>query len=188
MTEKKQKHNKQSIIGKTQLNELNILSLNVCGLTSKMECPEFIDHLNQCDLIGLQETKTDDADTYIDIPGYKMFFHNRSCLSRYRSDGIVLVVKESLLPYFKIDQSKSSKHVLMFTISHVLFNLNYNSDDIKCGNVYIPPQGTKYAPEDPYLEIQEELYKYTEDNRNILLFWDFNSRCKNLVDLIKSDE
>ena len=54
--------------------------------------------------------------------------------------------------------------------------------------MYIPPQGTKYAPEDPYLQIQEELYKYSEDNRHILLFWDFNSRYKNLPDLIKSDE
>ena len=55
MTEKN--HSKQSATGKTQLNELNILSLNVCGLTSKMKCPEFIDLLNQCDLLGLQETK-----------------------------------------------------------------------------------------------------------------------------------
>ena len=51
--------------------------------------------------------------------------------------------------------------------------------------MYIRPQGTKYAPGDQYLEIQEELYKCSEDNRNILLFWDFNSRCKNLPDFIK---
>ena len=70
--------------------------------------------INQYDIIGLQETKTDDADSYIEIPGYKIFFHNRHSLSRYRSRGIILLVKNEISPYVRVDQSKKSKLILFF--------------------------------------------------------------------------
>ena len=54
--------------------------------------------------------------------------------------------------------------------------------------MYIPPQGTKYASDDPYLEIQEEIFKYCLDSKNVLLFGDFNSRCKTLPDFVRIDE
>lgn len=135
--------NKQYNDGKTHINQLKILTLNVCGLNSKLKCPEFISFLNHYDIIGLQETKTDDTDTHIEIPGYKIFFHNRSCLSRYRSGGIALIVKECLLPYVKIDQSRKSKLILLFTISKEIFCGNNCTNDVICGIVYIPPQGSK---------------------------------------------
>ena len=50
----------------TDAEFINILSLNVCGLESKLCCPEFIDCLNNHCIIGLQETKCDNLD-YIDI-------------------------------------------------------------------------------------------------------------------------
>ncbi|MEW8546419.1 MAG: endonuclease/exonuclease/phosphatase family protein, partial [Candidatus Thiodiazotropha sp.] len=180
--------NKHCHDGKTHIKQLNILTLNVCGLSSKLKCPDFISFLNQYDIIGLQETKTDDTDSHIEIPGYKIFFHNRSCLSRYRSGGIALIVKECLLPYVKIDQSRKSKLILLFTVSKEIFCGDNCSSDVICGIVYIPPQGSKYAIEDPYLEIQEEIFRYCTETKNILLFGDFNSRCKNLPDHIKFDE
>ena len=54
--------------------------------------------------------------------------------------------------------------------------------------MYIPPQGSKYATDDPYLEIQEELFRYCSDIKHVLLFGDFNSRCKTLPDFVKFDE
>ena len=75
----------------------------------------FVDSLiNQYDIIGLQETKTDDADSYIEIPGYKIFFHNRNSLSRYRSGSIILLVKNEISPFVRVDQSKKSKLILSF--------------------------------------------------------------------------
>lgn len=72
--------------GKTQHK---ILTLNVCGFTSKLLSSEFISLINRHDIIGLQETKTDDTDAYLDIPGYQIFYHNRECISRCRS-GVLL--------------------------------------------------------------------------------------------------
>ncbi|MCG8112265.1 MAG: reverse transcriptase domain-containing protein [Candidatus Thiodiazotropha taylori] len=177
------------INGSTQINDLKILSLNVCGLSSKLKCPEFIELINQYEIIGLQETKTDDADTYIELPGYTICFHNRTNISRYRSGGIVLLVKDTILPFIKIDHSRRSKLILFFTISKSIFDMGNacNIDDIRCGIVYIPPQCSKYAAEDPYLEIQEEIFRYCAESKNILLFGDFNSRCKDLCDYIQFD-
>ena len=84
--------------------QLKFLSLNVCGLVSKLKCPDFLSLINEYDIIGVQETKTDDEDSYIEIPGYDVFFHNRSCISRYRSGGlelIALIVKKSIVPFIK---------------------------------------------------------------------------------------
>ena len=64
-----------------QLNKLSFLSLNVCGIMQKLNFPEFITLIRTYDIIGLQETKTDDYDT-IDVTGYKVFLKNRSCTSK----------------------------------------------------------------------------------------------------------
>ncbi|MCG8046283.1 MAG: hypothetical protein N0E48_11620, partial [Candidatus Thiodiazotropha endolucinida] len=50
---------------------LKLLSLNVCGLVSKSNYPEFLELIKNYDLIGIQESKTDDCD-FIDIPGYNV--------------------------------------------------------------------------------------------------------------------
>ena len=59
-------------------------------------------------------------------------------------------------------------------------------ENIRCGIVYVSPQGSKYATEDPYLELQEEIFRYCMDAKNIILFG--YCRCKNVPDYIKFDE
>ena len=154
---------------RAEQNKLKILTLNVCGLASKLLSPEFLSLIQQYDIIGLQETKTDDTDSYLEIPGYTIFFHNRACISRYRSGGIALLVKDNTLPYVKIDHTKSSKLVLFFTISKALYKFENHDEDLECGIVYIPPQGTKYLSDDPYLEMQEEIFRYCLDSKKCII-------------------
>lgn len=106
------------IAGKSQLR---LLSLNVCGLVSKLKCPEFLSLINEYDLIGIQETKTDDIDNYIEIPGLEKKIHNRGCTSRYRSGGIALIVRKKLVPFIKLEKDNPSKLVLLFTISKLIY-------------------------------------------------------------------
>lgn len=150
-----------------------------------MNCPGFIDLIQKYDIIGIQETKTDDLDT-ISIPGYKVIVKNRSCISKNRSGGIALIVKEAISPFIKVHDTKSTDLILLFTIPK-LFNRGGEYDDLTCGIVYIPPYGTKYASEDPFLEIQEQILKFCSDNSNIILFGDFNSRTNNLPDYVQVD-
>lgn len=57
-----------------------------------------------------------------------------------------------------------------------------------CAVVYIPPYRSKYSHNDPYLELQNEMDKYCQSSRNILLFGDFNSRTAALTDFVECDD
>ena len=119
--------------------------------------------------------------------GYEIFFHNRERISRYRSGGIALIVKKNLVPFIKVDKQKSSKLILLFTLSNTIYNLNNEKLDLYGGVVYIPPYCSKYSNPDPYTEIQEEILRFCGDSKHILLFGDLNSRSKNLTDFTEID-
>ena len=156
----------------------------MCGLFSKLKFPEFINLINQFDIAGIQKSKTDNTDV-INIPGYSVFSHNRARISRFRSGGIILIVKNEIAPFIKIDQVRHSKLVLLFTISRHLCRLE---DDIQCGTVYVPPFGSKYVADDPYLELQSDLLRYCSESKHILLFGGFNARKGTIPDCMKFDE
>ena len=141
-------------------------------MSAKLRCPEFCDFLNQYEIIGLQESKTDDTDSIV-LPGYTCFLNNRDKLSRYRSGGIALFVKNSISDYIKVENEFHSKLILWFIISH---KITLIGEDVHCGIVYIPPQGSKYAHEEPYNELEQEIIRYCINSTNIILMGDFNSR------------
>ena len=55
----------------------------------KFNYPEFIEMINDFDILCLVETKTDDYDI-INIPGYTVKIKNRKFMSFKRSGGIIL--------------------------------------------------------------------------------------------------
>ena len=167
---------------KTEMRDIQFLSINVCGLKSKLLCPDFISFIGKYDIIGVQESKLDDVDK-IQVPGYQVFSNNRKALSRYRSGGITLLVKLQWLPYITVHKF-DSKLILWFTISK---RIMMTHQDLQCGIVYIPPYHSKYAHNDPYLEMQNEINKYMLNSQNIILFGDFNSRTSSLDDFVICD-
>ena len=76
--------------------------------------------------------------------------------------------------------------ILWFTIQDAIY-CDSNLNDLICGVVYIPPYGLEYAAEDPFLEIQEVLLKYSDTVNNTLLFGDFNSRSGTIPDYVHMD-
>ena len=164
-------------------HDLKLLSLNVCGLKSKLKIPEFIEMVNSYDIVALQETKLDDVD-YIEVPGYTIFCQNRKKISRYRSGGTAYLIRNSFNEYIIMHESES-KLIQWIRISK---HITKTDNDVYCGNVYIPPQGTKFASQDPYLEIQSELVKYYNNMNYIMLVGDFNSRSGALPDYTIADE
>ena len=105
---------------------------------SKLKYPEFINLIRNYDIIGIQESKTDDTDV-IEIPGYSIFPHNRARISRFKSGGITLIVKNEITPFIKVDKVRNSKFILLFTITQ---RLSHIREDIYCGIVYVPPYGS----------------------------------------------
>ena len=163
-------------------SQIKILSLNTCGLKSKLLCPDFVSFIDQYDIIGIQESKLDDVDK-LQIPGYQIFSNNRKALLRYRSGGITLLVKLKWLHFITVHKF-DSKLILWLTISKQIM---INNEDLHCGIIYIPPYHSKYAHSDPYLELQNEIDKYMINSQNIMLFGDFNSRTSSLDDFVVCD-
>ena len=152
-------------------------------MAAKLRCPEFCDFISQYEIIGLQESKTDDTDSIV-LPGYTCTLNNRDKLSRYRSGGIALFVRDSISDFVKIETELHSKLILWFTISH---NITLIGEDVHCGIVYIPPQGSKYAHEEPYNELEQEIIRYCVNSKNIILMGDFNSRTGQKDDYVPID-
>lgn len=163
------------------LKNLRVLSLNVCGITSRQAYPEFNALLSQFDIIGLQETKTNDLDTF-ELEGFIFQFKNRKAFSKRKSGGIAIGFRKEISPYINIIQTES-RLVYWFTISKRLTR----SDDILCGVVYIPPENSDYANDDPYREIQQEIDSFSDKYSTLCIFGDYNSRCKEIKDHIEYD-
>ena len=70
-------------------------------------------------------------------------------------------------------------------MSHEIFNLD---NDIDFGVVYIPPHGSKFASDDPYMELQREILRRFPSSDQIVLMGDFNSRVGENDDFCPVDE
>ena len=154
----------------TDIGNLNILSLNCCGVKLRLQYPEFCQLVCNQDIICLQETKTDDLDT-IELPGYIFKMKNRIKIGR-KSGGMILAYKESLDNYIELLDIES-KYVLWFKVSSKLVNFN---EDVIFGNVYIPPEGSPYFQPDTFDQIENEIRTFSQNYKYISLFGDFNSR------------
>ena len=65
---------------------------NVCGLLRRSQYPEFINMIENFDILCLLETKTDDIDQ-VDLPGFITILKNRFKFRRVKSGGIVLAYR-----------------------------------------------------------------------------------------------
>ena len=156
----------------------------ICRLASKCHVPEFLNFVESFDILGIQESKTDDTDN-ICIPGFQIFYNNREKLSRRQSRGIVLLVKNDFAHYVMVDNTNLSKLILWFSVPHEILNLE---NDIDFGVVHIPPHGSKVASDDPYMELQREILRRCPSSDQIVLMGNFNSRIGGKDDFCLVDE
>lgn len=130
----------------------------------------------------MQESKLDDDS--VQINGFTVFTNNRKRITRYRSGGIAIIIRNSILSHIEILKNES-KLISWIKISK---NLLISNEDVYFGAIYKPPYRSKYAHEDPYLEIQLEIDRVCSDRKNILLCGDWNSRTSTLDDYTYVDQ
>ena len=77
--------------------KLSILTLNVCGIVSKLEDPIFMSDWENYDILCFSETKLDD--TYNELVqeklseiGFNVYVKNRTKISCTRSGGLIIAV------------------------------------------------------------------------------------------------
>jgi hypothetical protein len=88
--------------------------------------------------------------------------YNRKKLANYWSGGIALLIKDNIAPYVKIDSKNWKYSCWFFTISKDWYGSNDSlyDDDLKCVVIYVPPLYSKFAHNDPFFEIQSEIFRY----------------------------
>ena len=160
--------------------KIKFLSLNVCGLLSKLKFPEFEELLTQHDIIILTETKLSQYKT-CDLPGYKLFTLNRKYYTNC-SGGIALLVKNKIEKYIQI-KNGMSECVLWFCLDKKLLGF-----ELFLGAVYIPPQYSKYASENVFELIENDLIMLNLNDSPVCFLGDFNSRTGCKTDFVPYDE
>ena len=135
---------------------INILSINVCGLKSKLLVKEFTDFFVNYDVLCMCETRCDDADTnnikeIMTKHGFDIVYKNRSALCRYKSGGLLIAVRNNLNIRWK--EMKSDDETLL--------SICVNGQDVGLVNdliitcIYIPPSHSRYGKREHFDELDE---------------------------------
>ena len=91
-----------------------------------------------------------------------------------------------MVPFLKVYENHNSDLVLPFSLSKIV-NQDGVYEDLYCGVVYVPPYGSKYSSEDPFLEVQDYVFNCFRNSSNGIIFGDFNSRSSDLNDFVQID-
>lgn len=117
-----------------------MLSLNVCGVISKFLSVDFVNFIQDFDVVFLCATKCDDAEMinvkkYMENDGFHIVFKNRSKLSRFKSGGLPVATKKN--DWFKYRQiSHNYDHLLSCKVNKGIVNF---ARKLVISCVYITP-------------------------------------------------
>ena len=126
-------------------DKLSVGSLNVCGLKGRILYTEFTDLVQSFDIFCMSETKLLDTDV-ISCPGYTFFSPPRQQKFYRRSGRTVFLVRDSLVKFVAIIESKS-EYIALLKLSKQCLGTD---QDIMTATVYIPPQTSRFFSEDEY--------------------------------------
>ena len=153
--------------------------VNACGLLSKTSCVEFIDKINEFDIVGIVETKLQCDDVELPdtttICDYTLYHKFRKSKSHRRSGGLCLAVRTQL-SHLVTPVDVESEHALLCKIES-----NSEKENIILGVVYIPPENSAYSDSNSFYNLERDLADVKERYNDcaICLVGDFNGHIKN---------
>lgn len=150
---------------------------------SKLKDPDFLNIFQNYDILFFQETKTDNLD-HLSLPDGFTYVakHRKKCLRK--SGGIVTIFKKSLAHLLEFPDT-SSEYVQWVKIDSSIFGTDKN---VLLGNIYIPPENTKYSCLDAFNEIESEMFQLSEHSDLIGLLGDINAKTGKLLDYVETDK
>ena len=163
--------------GKTNLK---IGALNVCGLKSRINCPEFIQLIEQYSILCVSETKLDIYDL-IEIPNYTFYSKPRSEQVKRKSGGLGFFVHNSLISRINILESNCD----------YIFWLKYEdtcNTEYVIGALYVPPEQSRYFNNDEFFSLENDIQSKCSQYTNILITGDANAHTSNETDCIDLDD
>ena len=138
----------------SNVRNLKIACLNVCGLSCKTNFPDLSDFVSKYDIVGLVQTKLDSFDSVV-CDGYRFYGVNRKQCKR-KSGGVGIFVKTSLADHIVI-LDDNNENCLLFKFENIL------NSDIVFGVIYIPPENSPYSSIDIFDAIENNLVNYTQE-------------------------
>ena len=154
----------------------------MCGLRRRSNFPEFLEFVQQFDLLCFTETKINQTDV-ISFPGYDCIAQPRKQPFRRRSGGISIYFKDKFSRFIsKIDTA--SDYVSWISIDKSLTQLDEN---LILGSVYIPPECSLFYNDEEMTTLENEISSFCSENKYVLLTGDFNARTAVLCDYTEPD-
>ena len=152
-----------------------------------MNIPECVEFIQTYDIVLFGETKIDDTDisevtNCLKDLGYQVFFKNRFKHTVRKSGGLAAAIKLSIVKHARV-VTKPSKAVQWLILDKKLLGLD---QDILLGNIYIPPEGTRYTKPEYFIEIENELAQLCE-SRYVCLCGDMNGYTGTLADFLDDE-
>lgn len=169
---------------------IKIASWNINGIYSrdhnKTKDPNFLQNINNHDIIFLMETKCSPTKPVI-IPGYYSYDIYRTSLKTAKTDsgGITLLCKDNYKKGIKI-LTCTSEDYMWVKLDKSFFHL---SENLFICAAYDPPPNSTYSSRqlsDPLELIEEDIIQYSKLG-NILLVGDLNARTSDAPDYICND-
>ena len=168
----------------TSNSNFPILSLNVCGLRTKLNYPVFIENITRYKIVLLQESKANVIDSNrIELVcknnDFTCFIKNRELCKR-KSGGLVTLIANDIID--KVKEVTIENDVMQgFCISKSLFG---TKKDMFLVNVYIPPPSSQYSNIDQFNDIEQALISESYTEKITLLCGDMNSHTGDVIDYI----
>ena len=167
-------------------NTLNLTSLNVNGLHSKLNLGIVDDYLSKFDLVVLTETLTDDPDlTNSMLLDYKILTMPKSGSNKYGGFlGINVLLRKDIFDNATVIENTKSQSILWLKIEKKVFGVEFI-----IGAMYLPYEGSKFYSNEIFENLHDDLLLLNlEFNLPICLIGDSNARTGLSDDFINIDQ
>ena len=162
----------------------SFLSLNICGLLSKIKYGNFESYIKDFDFICLSETKTN----YIaddEISGFNAFFSSKKIQNgrSKKSPELGILVNEKVNKFTKIIENTTSNWILWLMVGE-----NRENIEFILGCAYIPCEGSTYHNDHIFNDISDDILRFqVEFDVPLILMGDFNARTATKNDFTQFD-
>ena len=176
--------NFEKVINIVNSSKLKFLTLNVCGITSKLKFQNIQELFSQYDIICLSEVRTSFIDPS-EFPDFKVILSESKCKKRGvetgKLTGIAILIR--ICDTIKYEMIKTNCEWILWlkvVINNFIFLL---------GSVYIPCETSIYYCDSIYDVVAEDLLEMsTKFDLPFLLMGDFNSRTGTLCDTLRYEK
>lgn len=146
-----------------------------------MIVPEFIELINNYDIVAVQETKINNFDILsVQIDGYVFICNNREKY-KSKSGGIGVYIKECMYKYISHVKTESKNAVYLY------MNENLMGKKTLLAVCYLEPENSTYADPSAFLNLEDDLINFSNGIPTILM-GDFNARTAGLSDYVEFDK